>query len=304
MYLAERFPLVGYCLLIFSFYSSNQFLAHALTAPGEPMHYDFSSLLGALAVLGVFLHLRIFDDHKDYDEDCRHYPDRVLQQQIVTLRDLKWLLALVVAVEFFLAAWRGPGPFCAMLLVMAYSLLMLKEFFARDWLKQRFLLYASTHMMIVPLLAITVFSFATGRYPWQAPAWYWLYALVGFCVGFNWEVSRKIRSPEEEIEGVDTYTKRFGTYGAAYLVLVIRLIDTALVALVGIHLGLSGWFYTWLLVLFAVCLIGFFQYLFQTSPVTARRMQTYAGLYIVAFDLALALELGRKLGITFGGSFS
>lgn len=298
-YVAERFPPLGHGLLIFSFYSSNQFLAHVLTAPGEPMRYDLSSLIGALAVLGMFLQLRIFDDHKDYAEDCQYYPDRVLQRGAVTLRDLKLLLALVIGAELLLAALRGPGALVSVLMVMGFSLFMLKEFFAREWLRQRFLVYASTHMLIVPLLAIAIFSFATGGYPWQAPGWYWLYSFVGFCVAFNWEVSRKIRAPEEEIEGVETYTKRFGTYGAAYLVLAIRVMDTALVTLVGIHLGLSGWFYAWLVILFAVCMIGFFQFRFRTCPATARRMQTYAGLYIVAFDLALALELGRKYGITF-----
>jgi 4-hydroxybenzoate polyprenyltransferase len=296
-YLAERFPLLGHGVLIFSFYSSNQFLAHALAAPGEPMRYDPSTLIGALAVLCIFLQLRIFDDHKDYVEDCRHFPDRVLQRGEVTLRDLKWLLALVIGAEVLLAAIRGPGAFVSILMVMGFSLLMLKEFFARDWLRQRFLIYASTHMLIVPLLAIAIFSFATGDYPWQAPGWYWLYSVVGFCVAFNWEVSRKIRAPEEEKEGIDTYTKRFGTYGAAYLVLAIRVVDTALVTLVGMHVGLSGWFYAWLLILFAVCTIGFFQFRFRTSAVTARRMQTYAGLYIVAFDWALAVELGRKYGL-------
>jgi 4-hydroxybenzoate polyprenyltransferase len=300
-YIAERFPVLAYGLLIFSCYSSNQFLAHVLTAPGEPMRYDLSSLVGALAVLGVFLHLRIFDDHKDFADDCRYYPDRALQRGLVSLRDLKLLLAGVIAAELALAAVCGPGAVVSMLLVLAFSLLMLKEFFAREWLKQRFLLYASTHMLILPLLAIAIFSFATGGYPWQAPAWYWVYSWVGFCVAFNWEVSRKIRAPEEEIDGVDTYTKRFGTYGAAYLVLLIRVVDTALVSLVGMHLGLSAWFYAWLIGLFAVCMIGFFQFRFRTSPVTARRMQTYAGLYIVAFDLALAIELGRKYGITISG---
>jgi 4-hydroxybenzoate polyprenyltransferase len=300
-YIAERFPPFSYALLIVSFYSSNQFLAHALTSGTAPMRYNLSSLTGALAVLGVFLHLRIFDDHKDYEDDCRYFPNRALQRGVVTRRDLKLLLVLVIGMEFLLAALRGPGAITAWLVVMAFSLLMLKEFFAREWLRHRFLLYASTHMMILPLLAILIFSFATGAFPWQAPGWYWVYSLVGFFVAFNWEVSRKIRAPEDEIEGVDSYTKRFGTYGAAWLVLAIRVVDTALVTLVGIHLGLSRWFYASLIILFVICMLGFCQYRFWTSPSTARRMQTYAGIYIIAFDLILAIELGRKYGMAFSG---
>src|SRR6266511_4201577 len=50
-YLAERFPLLGYGVLIAAYYSSNQFLARTLTAPGRPMHYDATTLLGALSLL-------------------------------------------------------------------------------------------------------------------------------------------------------------------------------------------------------------------------------------------------------------
>ena len=127
----------------------------------------------------------------------------------------------------------------ALVVAFAFSLLMLKEFFVADWLKKRFLLYASVHMLIMPLLAMTVWSFATKQFFWEIPPWYWLYSLVSFFLAFNWEVSRKIRVPEEEIEGVDSYTRLFGTYGAAYLVLLIRVIDTGLVTLVAMHLGLS-----------------------------------------------------------------
>jgi hypothetical protein len=76
-------------------------------------------------------------------------------------------------------------------------------------------------------------------------------------------------------------------------------VDTGLVALVGSHLGLSPWFYAALLTLFAVCMVGFLQYRFHTNAQTAKRMETYAGLYIVAFDLALAAEIIRLYGFRF-----
>ena len=301
-YLWERFPLLANGLLILSFYSSNQFLAQALSQPGEPMRYDLSSLLGCIAILCFFLHMRIFDDHKDYAADCRHYPDRVLQRGVVTLRELKMLAAVAIACEFALAAICGPAALLAWLVAFAFSLLMLKEFFVGDWLKQRFLLYASVHMLIMPLLAMTIWSFATNQYFWQIPSWFWLYSLVSYFLAFNWEVSRKIRAPEDEVEGVDSYTRLFGTYGAAYLVLLIRVISTVLVAMVAHHLGLSIWFYVLLLLLFRACLVGFFQYRFQTSAKTARRMEIYAAIYIVAFDLALAIELGRTYGLRINGA--
>lgn len=300
-YFKERFPVLGHGILIASFFSSNQFLAHALTQPGTPVCYDTSSLSGYFAILCFFVHLRIFDDHKDYDEDCRNFPDRVLQRGVISLGELKLMGAVAIAIEFVLAGVAGAGALIAILAVFGYSLLMLKEFFAREWLKRHFLIYASSHMLVMPLLAVAVFSFATGAFPWQAPGWFWLYSFVGFFVGFNWEVSRKIRAPEEEREGVDSYTKIFGTYGAAYVVLLVRVIDTALVALVGYHLNLSLWFYAALVVLFAVCMIGFIHYRIWTTPQTARRMGLYAAIYIIAFDLTLAVEIARRYGLELHG---
>ncbi len=296
-YVGERFPLVGNGLLIVAYFSSNQFLAKVLTAPGEPMRYSIYSLTGAVTLLCVFFHLRVFDEHKDYAEDRLHYPERILSRGLVTLRQLAILGAVALGLEIALAAHRGWETLVAVVAVIGFSLLMLKEFFVGEWLKEHFLVYASSHMLIMPLLALLVFSFTTGRPPWEAPPLYWLYSWVGFFVTFNWEVSRKIRAPEQEIDGVDSYTKIFGLYGAAWVVLAIRVVDTLLVALVGWFLGVSAWFYWALVVLFAVCLIGFFDFRFRTSPASAKRMETYAGLYVVAFDLILAVEIIRMYGL-------
>src|SRR5688572_8779781 len=253
-YLRERFPLFGHVLLIVSYYSSNQFLAKVLTQPDAPMQYTPRSLLGALTLLFFFFHLRVFDEHKDFEEDSRFHPQRVLQRGVITLADLRRLAALAIVGEllFSFAAW--PEAFVTLAIAFTFSVLMLKEFFARDWLKRHFLVYATSHMLLMPLLSLMVFSFATRRMPWDAPLVFWLYAFVGFFVTFNVEVSRKIRAPEDEVEGLETYSRIFGTYGAAWIVLGLRLIDTTLVSIVGYFIGVSGWFYVAIGVLFLVTL--------------------------------------------------
>lgn len=292
-YLNERFPPLGNVLLILTYYSSNQFLAFALTG-GPHAHYDRWSFLGMLMLVCFFFHIRVFDEHKDYEEDCRHYPHRVLQSGRITLRHLKIAGGIAIATELILCALRGPQALTAWAIAFGFSLLMLKEFFAPEALKRHFLLYATSHMLIMPLLALLVYAFATLRWPWTAPPWFWVYAFVGFFVTFNWEVSRKIRAPEQEIDGVDSYTKIFGTYGAAYVVLLIRAIDTALVAAAGHHLGFAWWFYAALVALYAVCLTGFAQYRSRPTPKHAKMMEVYAGMYMIAFDFLVALSLWMK----------
>jgi len=292
-YLTERFPLLNHGILIISYYSSNQFLAQVLEGGGEAVHYSRYSLMGAVTVFCMFFHLRIFDEHKDYEEDCNYYPERILQQGLVTLKHLKIFGTAAIAIELVMSIICGPSVFTAVLLAILFSLLMLNEFFVRGWLKKHFLVYALSHMLIMPFFALVVYSFTTGKYPWQAPGWFLVYAFVGFFVTLNWEVSRKIRAPEDEISAVDSYSKIFGTYGAAYLVILIRIVDTAMVSFVGYHLGLSDLFYIVLTILFMVTLIGLLQFRFNTNRKTAKRMETYAGMYIIAFDLTLAVEIIR-----------
>ncbi|MEO2048132.1 MAG: UbiA family prenyltransferase [Pirellulales bacterium] len=302
-YVKERFPPIGNGLLIVSYYSCNQFLAQALTKPAEPMRYTLATLIGAMTLLALFFHLRVFDEHKDYEEDCRNYPDRVLQRGLITLRDLKILGGLAIGFELVVAiVWAvfvSPAPLIAIVVVLVFSLLMLKEFFVGNWLRKHFLIYATSHMLIMPLFAMVVYSYTVSEYLWEASGWFWFYAFVGFFVTFNWEISRKIQAPQDEREGVDSYTKVLGTYGAAYAVLLVRIIDTGMVAAVGYYLELAWWFYAVLIALYSVCLIGFFQFRFYTTRATAKRMEIYAGMYIIAFDIALALALSSSRGVTF-----
>ena len=299
-YLAERFPLLGHGLLIVSYCSSNQFLARRLTAPDGPMRYDWHSLAAGAVILCFFFHLRVFDEHKDYAEDCRFHPERLLQRGVFTLGELRILGLGAIVVQAVIATLSGAGALVAWLLAFGWSLLMLREFFVSAWLKAHFLLYTMSHMLVMPLLALLVYSLATGRPPWTAPAWFWLYSFVGFFVTLNWEISRKIRAPADEIAGLTTYSTIFGTYGAAWAVIVVRVIDTGMVALVGWHLGLSRWFYLALTALFLVCLWGFVDYRRHTNARTAKRLETYAGMYIIAFDLILAVELARQCGLRWG----
>jgi 4-hydroxybenzoate polyprenyltransferase len=302
-YLRERFPPAAHGVMIVSYYSANQFLAQALTYGDRPLQYSLGSLLGAVTLLCLFFHLRVFDEHKDYEDDCRHYPERILQRGIVTLPELAKLGAAAIALELILSAlWRPlpqPAALVSVSAALTYSVLMRYEFFVPKFLRAHFLVYAVSHMLIMPLFAMVVYGFATGRFLWQAPGWFWLYSWVGFFVTFNWEISRKVRAPEDEREGVDSYSKVFGPFGAAYLVVIIRVIDTAMVAMVGHHLELSPWFYVAITALFFLCLTGVVHYRLRPERRTAKRLEVYAGLYIVAFDAALAVELVRRQGVTF-----
>jgi len=207
-YLNERFPPVAYTLLVALFFGSSVLVAHALGA-GETTHWA-----GGVVVLLVFFHLRVFDEHKDFEDDVQAYPDRVLSRGDVTLKDLRVLGALAIAAELAICAWIGPRALIAWAATLIFTVLMLKEFFVSEWLSKRIVLYAITHNPVVAGLAMV--GWACTDAAWH-PAYLAYVAMISLA-SLGFEVGRKFRLPEEEVEGVDSYTSVLGR-GKALLLL-------------------------------------------------------------------------------------
>lgn len=296
-YSNQRFPILEHGIMITAYVFSNLFVAQALQPEIETTAVGIPLLMGIAVIFLFFLHLRVFDEHKDFENDVEHYSDRVLQRGVITLTHLKVVGAAAIAGQFILCMVHSTGAAVAWLLAFGYSLIMLKEFFCREWLEKRFLLYAITHLLIMPLLALIIYGLATTNLPWEAPGWFYLYAVLSFFVMFNWEISRKIRAPEDEVDGIQTYTKVFGTYGAAWVLIGLRVFDVALAAAIGAVIGVGWGYYAALVVVFFVILAGNIQYLRGPTTERAERMETYAGLYIVAFHAIVAISVALAVGI-------
>jgi 4-hydroxybenzoate polyprenyltransferase len=299
-YLGERFPPLGHGLIAIAYYASNHSVASALTDPSESVRFGVRALTGAATIFLFFFHLRVFDEHKDRADDDAYHAERVLQRGLVTLRDLRVIGGIGIALEFLFAAVSGPATLVSLAIAFAFSLLMLKEFFRRDWLKRHFIVYAVSHTLVMPLLAAVVLSFATGRYLWQAPAWFWVFAAFGFLAGLNFEVSRKMKAPDDEVDGVDSYTKILGTFTAAYTVLALRVVDVGLVAMVGVRLGLSPWFHVVLVLALALCVASVLRFRLKLSSRTAKQMETYSVLLLLIVNLSMAAAIAQEYGIAWG----
>lgn len=206
-YLNERFPPVAYTLLVALFFGSSVLVAHAVGG-GDVTHWA-----GGVVVLLVFFHLRVFDEHKDFDGDVVAYPDRVLSRGDVTLKDLRVLGAIAIAVELALCAWIGPKALIAWAATLLFTVLMLKEFFVGAWLEKRIVLYAITHNPVVAGLALV--GWACTDAAWDGA--YLAYVAMISLASLGFEVGRKFRLPEEEVEGVPSYTSVLGRVRALAL---------------------------------------------------------------------------------------
>ena len=213
----ERFPPAAYTVLVGLFTTSAVMLVGRQTAVAPS--FDVVLRAGAVVLL-VFLHLRLMDEHKDYAADAAAYPDRCLSRGVVTLPLLFRLGVVAVVLEAVLAVSLSIEAAVAWVVCLIFTLLMRFEFGVGAWLSRRLLLYAITHNPVVALLAFFLWTVAGGAHD-RLLALYIGIVSVG---SLAFEIGRKIRLPEEEIVGVDSYSSVLGKGAADRLLAGLRLV--------------------------------------------------------------------------------
>lgn len=211
----ERFPAAN-ALLFFILY-----LACAVVArqgnDADNTGLQWLDLVACLVTWSLFLVIRIFDEHKDYAIDVINHPQRVLQSGRITLMHLKILGAIAIVVQMAFS-WLVAAETGALVwaLMFVYLCLMGAEFFCGAWLEKQLLLYALTHMAIMPLIVWWLAVLANPEVQFT-PVLIAMMSLA-FVSGFCFEITRKTRGPEEERDTVDSYTRILGLKGATGLV--------------------------------------------------------------------------------------
>lgn len=299
----ERFPFAN-ALLFFSLYATAVLVGQVATSPGE-VAFGLREIAGFLPVWCFFFLLRIYDEHKDYEEDCQNYPDRVLQRGLITLGHLKVAGALAIVTQLVGSLWLD-GGFGIITLwwiaVFVYSVLMTVEFFVREWLTQRLVLYATSHMLIMPLAVLWMVQIGAGDQPLPLEVGY--LAALAFLCGGAFEVTRKIRAPEEEREEVDSYTKVFGTTGAPLVVAVLLTLATGALAMLLIWIadGMPsvGWFGALVAILLA-SLIPLQRFRSTPSPKGRKTNEVLVSLSMIASYIVVIAFVAVYHGISWGG---
>lgn len=229
VYQKERFPLVAHGPLVLAFsFSAVSYSSLLRAQPGLPPLK--SVVVAFITALLFFLQLRIADEFKDFEDDSRYRPYRPVPRGLVTLKELALLGVITAIVQFGLALYLSPSIVPFLLLVWAYLGLMTKEFFVPEWLKKQPVLYMVSHMAIMPLIDLyaTACDWRAAGVP-SPPGLIW-FLVVSFLNGIVIEVGRKLRAPEQEEEGVETYTVLWGRKIAPG-VWVGAIVGTAVIAL-------------------------------------------------------------------------
>lgn len=250
-------------------------------------------LLGAVVLTSMFLLLRVIDEHKDYKTDCLNHPERVLQSGRISLNDLKVVGLFCVILQVVYAVWVDQGigmTFASYLLVLAWALLMAKEFFVGDWLKKNLLLYALSHMMIASITVVWILS----AFRAEGNHLKWLITLP-FLAGMVYEIARKLRGSEEERKTVDSYSQILGHRKAGALLLFFATAALANYALLLNETFLAPWSGSFVsaVVCGALLIFGVAAYSKANNKKSRKLVEGLAGLYILAMYSLLIYESVR-----------
>jgi len=289
-YQAERFPVFQHGALIVAFGASAVCLSALLRgdAPGI-----INILVAVLVLFGFFFQLRVADEHKDNEDDTKYRPERAVPRGLVSLAELRMAAFVVAGIQILLTAWLGWVLLVLLFIVWAWMAVMTKEFFAPRALRARPILYMVSHMMVMPL--IDLYATACDWAPAGVlPAGDFGLTLIGFLVlslvnGSVLEIARKSWSPEQEREGVETYSRLWGPGGAGVAVMAVVLAGLAASAFVHVRSGASVWFLYGLLLTSAWAAWSAIDYAGTPTPKTAKRMEISAGVFVLANYLLLGV---------------
>lgn len=208
IYQKERFPVGMYSLMILAF--STSAVGYASLLRGAKLRI-FSLVVSFITSFTIMALLRIADEHKDFEEDSKYRPYRPVPRGLVKLSELRNIGIFFMILELILAISLNYTLIFPLLLAWIYLLFMRKEFFCGVWLRAHPTLYMLTHMLIMPILDFyaTACDFAPAHH-WELASRVLWYISSSFFSGIVIEVGRKMRAPQDEERGVQTYSKIWG----------------------------------------------------------------------------------------------
>lgn len=315
IYLNERFPLGKNSIFVLIFtlsgyiytgllYNSkiiNQIFSKEIKVP-MPWHKIVALFI---IIFMFFLQLRITDEFKDYEEDLKYRAYRPVQRGVITLKALGKIGIATIIIQIILAYVIDFKIIYFMIIVWFYMFLMAKEFFIKEWLTKRILIYALSHVVIMIFITLVIVNAtqyivlgeAENIIKFGALQWYRhnidialipLFTL-NYLNGIVLEIGRKTRRADEEEHGVQTYSKLWGKKKAVVILSLLFAVEYFLVIL-GLSYTYEKYFLFSGLTLLIILIISiYFMIKFLKKDLSGKIVESVSGLWIVFSSMGLGL---------------
>lgn len=223
IYFKEMYPIIPRLLLGYLVFAEIYFIVllnHGITN----FEFGIQELVCGFTIFSFLCWLRIADDFKDYELDCRLFKERPLPSGRVTKKDLKIFVSILISITILLNfLFMNNFLFCVIL--YTYGSLMAVWFFQKHKIAKSLPLALVTHNPVQLIMNIYIISFVIIKYNLEIVNIYNILAIFTlYFPALIWEVSRKIKAPKDETEYV-TYSKLFGYKQSINFVFIVTWID-------------------------------------------------------------------------------
>lgn len=245
-----------------------------------------------------FLMVRIVDEFKDYEEDCKYRPYRPVPRGLIKLKELKILFIICIILQLILTITCSQNGILYLIILWVFFALMSKGFFIKKILDKHLLLEVTLDELILPIMILYLANFIPQIYlNYNSSADLtiansiifvdpnvWKILVMAYIISWIVEVARKIRCKEEEEEGVKTYTAILGIGKAMGLIFVL---ETLLMVVQGIILGQKN--YIWIVALYILANIPNILFAKKKTKKMAKLAGLSANIYIAIVYCSLVI---------------
>lgn len=219
IYQRERFPVIvlAISLLPAIFSSSVVVSTHPTILEG---------VVALLASVAYLLHIRVIDEHRDFDHDNQHHASRPIQINTISKHELQLVDIVAVCLLIAISVTAGMSAVIVMATMLLYSYLAGKEFFIGERIRRHFFAYNGVNLVQMLLMQIFVYSiFSNSFQPSLIVGIHFLFTTVGTIVV---EFIRKLKVPGDDGTGKDTYTWYLGFKNSLIIYSVFALLNMIL----------------------------------------------------------------------------
>lgn len=251
---------------------------------------SLTSVIAALFIsIFYLLHIRIGDEHRDFEHDNLHHKGRPIQKGLISLSDLDKVDIFVTSFLILLLVFFGLSAFVFGIFLFVFTYAAKKEFFLDKKLRSYFFLYNFINLIQTALLQVLIYIIFAGKIPLTyLVALHFSFTFIGTVI---FEFLRKVYIPGADGTGKDTYSWYLGFERAIFIYLLMAIINLFLFFQITAVLSpnQSPWFFlsfTLLMVLVGFALLNINKKTVQLNQLMQLSfVLTYSGLNLAIYFL-------------------
>lgn len=280
VYQEERFPIIFLILATFPVILSS----HAIIAGANLSFLNVFLLL--LASISYFFHIRVIDEHRDFKHDSLYHNDRPVQKEIISLIELKKIDFIAIVLFLIISVFTSFYALLLALIMLVYTFFGSREFFLGRKIRRHFFLYNAVNLVQMLLLQIFVYSFFfVNFYLNDVILIHFLFVSIGTMM---FEFLRKIKTPQLESTGKDTYTWYFGFNKSLFIYFFLVCLNVVLFLCITVKMQLKLGIWTFLPVALSLFFfLSLYLHFTKKNSKTDKLLQVSSLFLYMAFNLLI-----------------